>query len=84
MELDREIRYLNAHREELAQRYGGRYLVIHGEEVSGAYETIQQALEAASVSFGTASVLIRQPSEAGVHITAPAYSLGILNAGPTP
>lgn len=78
--LDTERKYLETHREELLRQYGGRFLVIKGEEVTGAYDTLNDALEGAALRHGLDNVLIRRPSDAQMEISVPALTLGILNA----
>jgi hypothetical protein len=80
--LEVERKYLDSHREQLIQQYGGKVLIISGEEVLGAFDTIEEALESAAIQRGLADVLIRRPSEAQIEFCAPALTLGILNADP--
>jgi hypothetical protein len=82
MALETERKYLEAHRDELLKEYGGKILVISGEEVTGAFDTIEQALQAAVEKHGLKDVLIRRPSEAQIEFSAPALTLGILGANP--
>jgi hypothetical protein len=81
--LDIERKYLESHREELMKQYGGKILVICGEQVTGAFDTIEEALQAAVEKHGLKSVLIRRPSEAQLEFSAPALTLGILSANPS-
>jgi len=62
--LERERNYLNSHRDELLKRCGGKILVISGEEVTSAYDTMDEALEGAVAKHGLSNVLIRRPAEA--------------------
>ena len=78
--LEKERQYLDSHRNELLQQYGGKVLIISGEQVTGAFDTIEEALEGAVTKHGLASVLIRRPSEAQIEFSAPALTLGILSA----
>ncbi len=78
--LEIERKYLDAHKEELLQQYGGKVLVISGEQVTGAFDTMEEALQGAAAQHGLKSVLIRRPSEAQIEFSAPALTLGILNA----
>jgi hypothetical protein len=71
---------LETHRDKLLAEFGDKFLVISGEEVTGAFDTIEQALEEAAMKHGLKSVLIRKPSEAQIEFTAPALALGILGA----
>lgn len=78
--LETERKYLDLHKDELLKQYGGKILVISGEQVTGAYDTIEEALQGAASQHGLKNVLIRRPSEAQIEFTAPALSLGILHA----
>ena len=80
--LETERKYLDSHRDELLRQYGGKVLVISGEQVTGAFDTMEEALQAAVIQHGLANVLIRRPSEAQIEFTAPALALGILHADP--
>ena len=78
--LEVERKYLDANRDDLLKKYGGKILVIKGESVSGAFDTMEEALHGAVAQHGLDSVLIRRPSEAQIEFSAPALTLGILNA----
>ncbi len=78
--LETERKYLDSHRDELLRQYGGKVLIISGEQVTGAFDTIEEALQGAVTKHGLKSVLIRQPSEAQIEVSAPALTLGILVA----
>lgn len=81
--LEKERKYLDSHKDMLLKQYGGKILVISGEEVTGAFDTIEEALQGAATQHGLNNVLIRRPSEAQIEFSAPALALGILNANPT-
>lgn len=83
MALEKERKYLDSHKDELLKQYAGKILVISGEQVTGAFDTMEQALEAATTKHGLDNVLIRRPAEAQMKISAPALTLGILNADST-
>ena len=78
--LDVEIKYLESQRENLLKQYGGRFLVIKGEEVTGAFDTLNEALEGAALKHGLENVLIRRPIDTPTQVSVPALTLGILNA----
>jgi hypothetical protein len=82
-QLEIERKYLDSHKDELLKTYGPKFLVISGEQVTGAFDTIEDALQGATMAHGMNSVLIRQPSEAQIELSAPALTLGILNADST-
>ena len=77
--LETERRYLDSHRDELLKQYCDKFLVISGEQVTGAFDTLEKALEVAASRHGLNSVLIRRPSEAQIEFSAPALaSQGLL------
>jgi hypothetical protein len=78
--LDEERRFLDSHRDELVKEYGEKFLVIRGEQVSGAFDTIEEALYAGFSKHGLTNILIRRPSEGPITLSAPAFTLGILSA----
>ena len=78
--LEIERRFLESNRDTLLKQYGGKFLVISGEEVGGAFDTIEEALQGAVTKYGLKNVLIRRPAEAQIEFSAPALTLGILNA----
>ena len=78
--LETERKYLDSHKDELLKQYGGKILVISGEQVTGAFDTMEEALQAAVEQHGLKSVLIRRPSDSQIEFSAPALTLGILNA----
>jgi hypothetical protein len=81
--LETERRFLDSNRDALVKKYGGKFLVISGEEVGGAFDTIEEALRGAVTKYGLNNVLIRRPAEAQIVFSAPALTLGILNANST-
>ena len=81
--LDEERRFLDSHRDELVKEYGEKFLVIRGERISGAFDTIEEALYAAVSEYGLTNVLIRRPSEGPIRFSAPALTLGLLSADTT-
>lgn len=75
-----ERKYLDSHKDELLMEYGGKILVISGEQVTGAFDTMEAALQGAVEKHGLNNVLIRRPTEAQIEFSAPALVLGILGA----
>ena len=80
--LEIERKYLDSHRDDLLREYGGRFLVIKGEQVSGAFDTIEEALQGAAEEHGLTNVLISRPIEEQIECVAPALTMGIINADP--
>jgi hypothetical protein len=78
--LETEISFLDSHWEELLQQYGGKFLVIKGQQLTGAFDTIEEALSGLGGKHGLSSVSIGRPSDVRVEVSIPALRLGILNA----
>ena len=83
MTLEVERNYLATHKDKLLKEYGGKILVICGEQVTGAFDSMEEALEGAVAKHGLSNVLIRRPTEAEIEFCAPALALGILSADPS-
>jgi len=77
--LEIERNYIESNRDELVKRYGGRFLVIKGEEVTGAFDSMNDALQGAALKHGLENVLIRRPADTQMEISVPALTLGILS-----
>jgi hypothetical protein len=59
--LDREFTYYKQHQKEFAERFHGKFLLIHGEEVIGAYDNELAAYtDAKKRQFANGSFLIQQ------------------------
>lgn len=78
--LDKERAFFAGNRDKLLKEYGGKYLVIKGEQVGGAYESMEEALQGAALMYGLENVLIRKAQDAELEISVPALTLGITNA----
>lgn len=78
--LDTEFKYLASHSEELLRLYGGKFLIISGEQVTGAFDTMEEALQSTGEKHGLKNVLIRRPSDLQIEFSAPALTLGLLSA----
>ena len=59
MSLDREFNYYTSHQEELVRQYNGKYLVIVGETVIGAYDTEIEAYQTAKQDHEVGTFLIQ-------------------------
>lgn len=81
--LAEEQHYFESHRQELLSKYEGRYVLIHGNELLGSFETDQGAYEHGLKKLGNVPMLIVQmlrnpPEEETPH----ALRLGLLDARP--
>jgi hypothetical protein len=60
MALETEIAAFEAQREELEKHYTGKFVVFHGDEFIGAFDTLNNAAAEAVRRFGRGPYLIRQ------------------------
>jgi hypothetical protein len=60
MALETEIAAFESHQKELEQHHNGKYVVFHGEEFVGAFDTFDAAAREAVNRFGRGPYLIRQ------------------------
>jgi hypothetical protein len=80
--LDTERQYFDQHKTELMAQFRGRFVVIKGEEVIGAYDTMGDALREGARRFGLDSFLARRVEESTPGASFPALTLGLINAKP--
>ncbi len=60
MALEKEIQAFEAQKAELEKWYLGKYVVFHGSELVGAYDSVDAAAAEAVRRFGRGPYLIRQ------------------------
>ena len=58
--LRHEIKRYDAMRNELERDHMGKWVLLHGEELAGAFETFEEAAIEAARQFGRGPYLIRQ------------------------
>lgn len=80
LEVERE--FYAAHEAEWASAHPGRFVVVKGERLLGAFDSMEQALAAGAASFGSDSFLVRKLGEKQEEVNIPALSLGLLRANP--
>jgi hypothetical protein len=51
--LETERNFIDSHRDELVKQYGDNFLVIKGEEVTGAFGSFGEALRGAASKHGS-------------------------------
>ncbi len=72
--------YLKTNQAELAAKYPGKYLVIQGESVVGAFDSYEEGVKAGATALGVGPFLVRsvhRPDEDET-LTVPALAMGIL------
>ncbi len=60
MALETEIKAYEAQRAELEENHMGKYVIFHGGELVGVYDTLDSAAKEALRRFGRGPYLIRQ------------------------
>jgi hypothetical protein len=73
LEVERE--FYAAHEAEWASAHPGRFVVVKGEHLLGAFDSMEQALAAGAASFGADSFLVRKLGEQQEAVNIPALSL---------
>jgi len=63
MALETELAYFNRKKDDFLREHAGKYLLIKGEELSGAFATEAQAYEAGLKQFGNQPFLIKRAAE---------------------
>jgi hypothetical protein len=69
-----------ARKPELLTKHAGKFVLIHGGEIAGVFDTDVNALQAGYERFGPVPLLIEQVLPQAPEQSAPALSLGILTA----
>jgi len=58
--LEKEFTYFLTHLEELVKKYAGKYIVIKGEQVLGAYDTLEEAISQTSKTEKIGTFLVQK------------------------
>lgn len=58
--LARELATYETHREELVASHDGKFVLIHGDEIAGVWDTYQDAIEAGYQRFKLDPFLVKQ------------------------
>ena len=80
MPLETEVRYFEAHKQELLKHHEGKFALIVGERLLGVFDTHEEAYKAGLAQVGNRPMLIRQILRIEPTETAPALALGLLGA----
>ena len=67
---------------EWSRLHPGRFVVVKGDQLLGAFDTIEEALGAGARSFGLSPFLVRRLGEPVEQVSVPALTLGLLGARP--
>ena len=80
--LDLERQTFAAKSDEWSRTYTGKFVVVKGDELVGAFDTIDEALAAGAGRFGLSPFLVRRLGEPAQEVSVPALTLGLLRAHP--
>ena len=80
--LDVERLYYSENVEEWKRLYPGKFVVVKGRELVGAFPSMEDALSAGAAKFGLASFLVRLVGEGEMEVSIPALALGLISANP--
>ena len=80
--LEQERTFYAAHEAEWMNAHPGRFVVVKGERLLGAFDSMEEALAAGAAAFGLQSFLIRRLGEKQAEVNIPALTLGLLRADP--
>jgi hypothetical protein len=58
--LERELATYEKHKEELLNAHAGKFVLVHGDQVAGVWDTYKDALEAGYGNFGLEPFLVKQ------------------------
>lgn len=77
--LGSEKEYLKANRDRFMREYPGKYLLIKGDQVSGAFETCDEGVKEGVRAFGIGPFLVRSvlQAEDAEAPSIPALSIGV-------
>ena len=78
--LEKELVYFDKIKDELLQKYEGKFALIHGEEFVGAFDSPDNAYQEGIKRFGKEPFLVKRVSQQEEVYRNQALALGIMNA----
>ena len=78
--LEQELKFYDAHRQEFLAVNPGKFALIKGGELVGAFSSMQEAYKHGIERFGNIPILIRQILPADPAHRIPAFTQGMLRA----
>jgi hypothetical protein len=76
--LDQELGAFEAHKEQWRKDHPGKFIVVKGDALLGAFSTHDEALAAGVRAYGLQGFLVRNVEEDTKEVSVPAYTLGLL------
>lgn len=80
MALERERAWYEAHKAELLAKHRGKWIVVHGDTLVGVYDDSTEAYNRGVEETSCEEILVRRVVERDEPFSAPALTLGLLNA----
>jgi hypothetical protein len=77
-----EMAYFKQHLDELLAHHSGKFVLIHGTELAGVFDTMAAAYEVGVQKWGNVPMLIRQVRQDDPIETVPALMHGVVRALP--
>jgi hypothetical protein len=77
-QLEEERAFYAAHEREWASAHPGKFVVVKGDRLLGAFDSIEEALAAGAAIFGMQSFLVRKLGEKQAEVNIPALATGLL------
>ncbi len=76
-ELEKEIAYFEANRNKLARMHKGQYVLIHGANLEGHFDTQDEAIMKGVRRFGSGPFLVRNVDHDEPAFSNPALAIGV-------
>jgi hypothetical protein len=80
--LEVEIEFFEKQKAKLLSEHEGKFVVILGQQLQGAYDTVENAYNAGVQAFGDRQFLVRKVTSAEQDLTNLALLHGLINAHP--
>lgn len=80
--LAEERAYYQDHLQTWLHQYSSRFVLVHGSQLIGVYESQSQALTEGARRFGLKPFLVRQVTVSQPEVKIPALTLGLIHVNP--
>ena len=81
MPLETELEYFKKHREEWLEHHEGKYVLVVGQNLVGAFDDAESAYEAGLQQFGNVPMLVKQlRGDSEDVVFFPALTSGLIDA----
>ena len=77
-----ELAFFERNRSTLLERHAGKFVLVKGEELIGAYDSAENAYAAGVDKFGDVPMLIKRVQASDPEAALPALHLGLIGAHP--